>query len=287
MEEMQELNAATRLCAVIGNPVNHSLSPAMHNAAFQAYQLNYAYLAFEVSDLAGFFTGMRAIPSFRGLSITIPHKVAALKLMDEVDEMAQKVGCINTVTQDKGKLIGTVTDGLGALRAFQDANVELAGSNVVFLGAGGAVRAVAFAMADEAKVKKITILGRSPEKVALLVNDLKQGTDSEINSGDLVVDLSKAMNTHDVIVQGTPMGMHPNNVDSSPVPPDLLNKRHIVFDMVYRPQHTRLLQDAENAGSTTIPGLEMLVNQAQLQFEAWTGKSAPRDVMRGALMKCL
>jgi len=284
---MRTINTATQLCAVIGNPVGHSLSPAMHNAAFDALGLNYVYLAFNVAKLPDFFAGMRAMPNFCGVSVTIPHKIEALPLMDEVSPMAQKVACVNTVTQNEGKLIGTITDGLGTLRAFEEAGVNLVGKRVLFLGAGGAVRAVAFAMAEAGAVGHITILGRSPEKVHGLSEDLAQGTRCGVSAGDLEKDCPTAMGSHDIIVQGTPMGMHPNGVGQSPVKAEEFEARHVAFDMVYRPMKTRFLEDAKNAGALCIPGMDMLLNQAQLQFETWTGLDAPRDVMRQTLVSQL
>jgi shikimate dehydrogenase len=281
-----EINTETRLCAVIGNPVKHSLSPAMHNVAFEDRGLNYVYVAFEVSDVAGCLAGMRALPGFRGMSVTIPHKIEAMRHVDVVDDLARRVGCINTVTNENGVLHGTTTDGLGTLRAFEDAGVELAGRRVLFLGTGGAVRSVAFAMAEHSRVGGITLLGRTAGNVAALAADLAEAG-APVATGGLGTDLLPALDTHDIIIQGTPMGMYPERVGESLVPADRLRTGQVVFDMVYRPLKTRLIQDAEAAGCTTILGIEMLVNQAVLQFERWTGVPAPRAAMRGALLAAM
>jgi len=273
------INTETQLCAVIGHPIVHSLSPAMHNAAFAAAGLNAVY--------AACLNGMRALPSFRGLSITIPHKESAMQHVDEVDDLARRVGCINTVTNENGRLLGTTTDGLGTLRAFADAGVDLVGRRVLFLGTGGAVRSVAFAMLDTAGAAGITVLGRTPANVAALTRDLSVHTDASVDSGALATDLAAALQTHDVIVQGTPLGMYPERVGESCVPADGLRSDHVVFDMVYRPLKTQLILDAEAAGCTTILGLEMLVNQAVLQFERWFHVDAPRTAMRNALLDAL
>lgn len=284
---MGDIDTATQLCAVIGNPVKHSLSPAIHNAAFRACELNYVYVAFEASDLEGFTAGLRAMPSFRGVSVTIPHKVAIMPFLDEIDPLAESVGCVNTVTNEAGRLRGTITDGTGTLRAFAEAGVPLAGKRVLFVGTGGAVRAVAFAMAREAGVAGITLLGRTPRNVASLSKDLREGSACAIATGDLAANLEAAMPVHDVIVQGTPVGMHPHGVGQTCVPAELLRPDHVVFDMVYRPMKTQLILDAEAAGCAVILGLEMLLYQATLQFERWTGVSAPVEVMRAALLRRL
>jgi shikimate dehydrogenase len=281
------IDTSTQLCAVIGNPVAHSLSPAMHNAAFEAAGLNYVYLAFGVSDVGALLTGMRAMPSFRGLSVTIPHKLAVMEHLDEIDPLARRVGSVNTVTNEGGRLIGTTTDGLGTLRAFADAGVPLAGRRVLFLGSGGAVRSVAFAFAEQGQVAGMTILGRTPANVSALAEDLRQGTGAAVAVGDLGADVEQAMVEHDVIVQGTSVGMHGHDEGKSVVPAHCWRAEHAAFDMVYRPLKPKFILDAEAAGCRTILGLDMLVNQAVLQFEGWTTVRAPREIMRNALLKAL
>ncbi|MBI4560049.1 MAG: shikimate dehydrogenase [Candidatus Hydrogenedentes bacterium] len=280
---MRQIDTATRLCAVIGNPVEHSLSPLIHNAAFEATGLNYVYVAFHVEDVAGCLTGMRALPSFRGMSVTIPHKRAVMDYLDEIEPMAQHVGSVNTITNYEGRLIGATTDGPGTLRAFADADVDLRGKRVLFVGSGGAVRAVAFAMAELAHVSEITILGRTESKVTALVDDLQSKTECEVRGRRLEQDLPSAMASHDIVIQGTSVGMHPHPGETC-VPRELFRAGQVAFDMVYRPSRTRFIQDAEAAGCQTIPGVEMLINQAVLQFERWTGVPAPRNIMRDALV---
>ena len=280
---MRAIDTATRLCAVIGNPVGHSLSPAIHNAAFRALDLNYVYLAFEVSDAGSCLAGMRAMPSFRGMSVTIPHKLSVIPYLDEIEPLAEKVGSVNTIANDNGRLVGSTTDGQGALRAFSAADVDLGGRRVLFLGSGGAVRAVAFAMAEDGGAESLRILGRTASKVDALVGDLRTKTNAQVDGGDLVRDLAGAMEEHDVIVHGTPVGMDPDGGGESCVPRARLRSDHVVFDMVYQPRETRLLLDAKGAGCKTIPGIEMLLQQAALQFETWTGMSAPLDAMRAAV----
>ena len=278
------IDTSTQLCAVIGNPVEHSLSPAIHNAAFQAAGLNFVYVAFRVEDVAGCLAGMRALEGFRGMSVTIPHKLAVMPHLDEIDPLAQRVGSVNTIVKEQGRLIGSTTDGPGTLRAFRDAHVPLEGKRVLFLGAGGAVRAVAFAMAEQSGASQVTLLGRSPQKVKALKRDLEATSPVPVFSGSLETDLERAVAEHDVLIQGTPTGMHPASTQETLVPQAWLRPELVVFDMVYRPLETRLLLEARETGCQTIGGIEMLLNQAVLQFETWTGIAAPYPAMRQAVL---
>jgi len=275
------------VCAVIGNPVEHSLSPLLHNRAFQAAGLNFIYVAFHVEDVGACMAGVRAMRGFRGMSVTIPHKMAIMAHLDEIAPMARHVGSVNTVVNESGRLIGSTTDGPGTLRAFAEAGVALEGRRVLFVGSGGAVRAVAFAVALDARPEYMTVIGRTPSRVETLVRDVRAGTDADVKSARLEADLAEAMESHDIIIHGTPVGMYPNAIAETPIPESLLRPDHVVFDMVYRPLKTRLLTEAEAVGCTTILGAEMLVNQATLQFEAWTNVPAPVEVMRSALYEAL
>ena len=284
---MREIDTATRLCAVIGNPVGHSLSPTIHNAAFEASGLNYVYVAFEVTDVAGCLQGMRALPGFRGMSVTIPHKAAVIPHLDAIDPLAAHIGSVNTIANDGGRLIGSSTDGPGTLGAFAEAGVDLAGKRVLFLGSGGAVRAVAFAVAADSSPAGIAILGRTPSRVQSLAEDVSTKTGMDVTCGDLARDLEGAVGACDVLIQGTPVGMYPGRIGETCVPAAWLRPEMIVFDMVYRPLKTRLIQDAEAAGCRVVLGLEMLIQQAALQYERWTGARAPVAVMRAALIAAL
>ena len=281
------IDTETRLCAVIGNPVAHSLSPTLHNAGFKAAGLNYVYLAFSVRELAGCMAGMRAMEGFRGLSVTIPHKVAVMEYLDKIEPLACKVGCVNTVINNHGCLVGAITDGLGTLRAFENASVSLENKTVLFVGTGGAARAVAFAMAETGHPRALRILGRTHSRMQALVDDLSATTDIPVDGGALADDLPRAVAESDIIIQATPIGMHGHAENASAVPAALLRREHIVFDMVYRPMKTQFIRDAEAKGCVIILGLEMLLNQAILQFEMWAGQPAPEKVMRQALIDAL
>ena len=281
------INVDTQLCGVIGNPVGHSLSPAIHNAGYAAQGLNFVYLAFEVSDVAAVLHGMRSMPNFRGLSVTIPHKTSVIEHLDEIGPHAERMGSVNTITNRDGKLIGASTDGPGTLKAFEEAGVELSDKKILFLGAGGAVRAVAFAMSEVAWGGVITLAARNLGKAEPLAADLLKKTHARIEVGHLVEDIEELVDSHDIIIQGTPVGMTGKAEGESCVPEGLLRDDHVVFDMVYRPLKTKLIQDAEAAGAKVILGSEMLVHQAALQYEGWTGKKAPVSAMRDAFMAAL
>lgn len=284
MNDDFRIDTETQLCAVIGNPVGHSLSPHMHNAAFRAAGLNYAYLAFQVEDVGGFLTGMRAMPSFRGCSVTIPHKLGVMPHLDAIDPMAAFAGSVNTITRGgDGRLYGRSTDGPGTLRAFADAGIALEGKRVVFAGAGGAVRAVAFAFAEEGKVGALTLLARDAAKAQALADEIAEKTGVSTKGGDLATDIADALAGADVLAQGTPIGMSPDE-DASCVPADMLHPGLAVFDMVYRPHETRLIREAKAAGCPVVHGIEMLIAQAVLQWEEWTGQPCPVDAMRQAAM---
>jgi shikimate dehydrogenase len=282
-----EITSATQLCAVIGDPVEHSLSPAIHNAAFHAVGLDFVYLAFRVQDVEGCLRGLRALEGFRGLSVTIPHKSAVIPFLDYVEGAARFCESVNTVVKEGGRLCGYSTDGSGVLRAFAEAGLTLEDQSVLFLGAGGAVRAVAYAVVTRAKPGGVWILARRRNRAESLRDKLREVATCPVEAGELTADLAAAMNTCDVVINGTPVGMYPHHTAESPVPADYWQARHIAFDMVYRPRVTRFLREAREAGGHTVEGLEMLVHQAAEQFERWTAHTAPVAVMRAAVIRAL
>jgi shikimate dehydrogenase len=277
---MKHIDATTKLCAVIGNPVEHSLSPAIHNAAFDALDLNYVYVAFRVEDIAGAMAGLRAFGNFRGLSVTIPHKVSVMRYLDVIDEVTTSIGSVNTVTKEDGILKGTSSDGPGAAKALKERGVDISGKRVLFLGSGGAARAISFTLASREQAPSLTILGVIPQELEKLVGDLREKTSARVAGGNLdAASLRKHVGDADVIIHCTPVGMSPNT-EKTLVPKELLHAGQAVFDIVYNPRRTLLLREAEAAGCVIVPGLEMFVNQAVVQFELWTGLPAPVEVMR-------
>jgi len=278
-----EINAYTQFCGVIGNPVEHSLSPAIHNAAFQKLGLNFVYLAFRVEALGDAIKGLRALGNFRGASVTIPHKVAAVPFLDSVEPTARHIGAINTIVAEDGTLTGYNTDATGALRALRESGVGLKGQRVVMLGSGGAARAIAFALGAEAAIDRLTILGIDDQERTALVRDLQSKTGMTVHESPLEEGaLRRALPDTQVLIHCTPMGMSPK-VHETSVPATLLHAGLTVMDIVYNPRDTRLLKEAQAAGCRTIPGLEMFLHQAAAQFELWTSKTAPTDVMRAVL----
>jgi len=278
-----EINTQTKLCGVLGNPVEHSLSPAIHNAAFQKLGLNFIYLAFQVEDLAGAIRGIRALGNVRGFSVTIPHKVAVIPHLDEVETTAKHIGSVNTIVVENGKLTGYNTDASGALRALRDAGVSLKGHKVLMLGSGGAARAIAFGVGADTGVVALTILGIDEQERRGLVKDLRAKTSLHVEDGPITEEtLRRSLKDSQILLHCTPVGMHPK-VEETCVPDSLFTPSLTVMDIVYNPLETRLLREAKAAGCRTIRGLEMFLNQAIAQFELWTGRPAPADVMRTVL----
>lgn len=278
-----DITAQTQWCGIIGNPVEHSLSPAIHNAAFQQMGLNLVYLAFRVDNIGDALKGVRALGNARGLSVTIPHKVAAIPFLDEVEPTAKHIGAINTVVVEDGRLKGYNTDASGALRALKEGGALLDGHRVLILGSGGAARAIAFALATGAGIAGLTILGIEEPERQKLVKDLRAKSGIPIEDGPLTLDMLRNWVPHvRTLIHCTPVGMHPR-VDESCVPPNLFRPELTVMDIVYNPRETKLLQEAQAAGCRTIAGLEMFLNQAVLQFELWTKQPAPAEVMRQVL----
>ena len=284
MRDLRDISPSTRFCAVIGNPVGHSLSPAIHNAAYAHLNLDFVYVACPTADVKNTLAGMRAIQTFRGLSVTIPHKLEAMLYVDEVAEVDRSIGSINTIIHEKDKLIGLGTDGPAALQALTDHHAVPTGRNVLFLGAGGAARAIAFTLARLANPRQITLLDINDQLLQGLQHDLQAGTSTPIYAAQMnAASLATAMATADVVLHCTSVGMHPKE-DASLVPPELFRPGQVVFDIVYTPLETKLLREARTHGAQVIPGIEMFVNQAALQFRHFTGVDAPVEVMRQVVL---
>jgi shikimate dehydrogenase len=277
------IDAWTQFCGVIGNPVGHSLSPAIHNAAFHKLGLNFVYLAWQVETIGDAIKGLRALGNFRGASVTIPHKVAAIPFLDHVGMTAQRIGAINTIVAEKGKLTGYNTDATGALRALEEGGVGLRGRRIVVLGSGGAARSIAFALAVESGVDKLMLLGIDDPERTGLAQEIRSQTAATVEDFHLdEAALRRVLPKAHLLIHCTPVGMSAK-ADSTCVPASLLHADLSVMDIVYNPLETRLLKDAKRAGCRTIPGLEMFLNQAVAQFELWTNQPAPVDVMRAVL----
>lgn len=289
MRSIASLSPTTQLCGIIGNPVAHSMSPALHNRAFTELNLDYVYLAFRVDpgNVARVLDGMRAMENFRGLSVTIPHKLEVFACVDEISDADQGIGSINTIVNDGGRLRGLGTDGPGARQALIDSGLQPAGSRVAIVGTGGAARAIAFDLAFNARPEKLTLLGVAQEELAQLTRDIAEKSGADVE-GVLMdnASLARVLGESSILINATPVGMHPH-VDQSVVPADLLHPGLGVMDIVYNPLTTKLLADAKSKGLVTVSGLEMFVNQAVIQFESWTGCVAPKQAMAEVVLQRL
>ena len=265
------IGPATALYGVVANPVAHSMSPAVHNAAFAHLGMDAVYLPFKVTKPGGFLQGYQQF-DLRGLSVTIPHKEAMLPLMDEADDLTVRIGALNTVCIRNGRRCGYNTDVAAAISSVQGAAdraglLPLSGCSVLLIGAGGAARAIAYGLAGN--VGSLTIANRTVSRAEKLAQEL----------GAKSCGLDGLQRCYpDILVNATSVGMWPR-ADESPVPAGILRPGMVVFDSVYNPLHTRLLSDAERAGCTTASGLGWFVGQAAAQFRLWTGQEAPRELM--------
>jgi shikimate dehydrogenase len=255
----------TSLYGVVGKPIGHSVSPAMHNAAFAETGLDAVYLAFETEDMEGCLRGIRAL-DIKGMSITIPFKSMVIPYLDEVNLLAKRIGAVNTIINDDGRLIGYNTDALGAYKALNE-KIVLPGKSCLVLGAGGAARAIGFILKE--KGVDISLVNRSDARG----NELARVLECPYIPLDRVGE-HKA----DLLIQTTPVGMFPN-VDECLVPEPVLKAGMVVMDIIYNPVETRLLKMAKGRGCITISGLSMFVYQGAEQFRLWTGVNPPVGTM--------
>ena len=278
---MTRIDATFQTCALLGFPAHHSMGPAIHNTAFDELGLPFVYVAHDVApaELPAAMAGIRAL-GYRGLSITMPHKVAALDLVDEVDATAKAIGCINTVVNQNGRLSGSNSDGRGAVDALLRAGVSLLGKRVLVLGSGGAARAIAMTVALHGQPAEMEILGVVEPELGRLGEDISRYAPAPVRT-HLLDDaaLSVAIERAEILLQCTPVGMLPET-ERTLVPSRLLRSDLVVFDAVYNPRRTRLLREAASNGCRVVEGMEMFLGQAMVQFELWTGKPAPMEAMR-------
>ena len=257
------MDGQTELYGVIGNPVQHSLSPILHNGAFKRLGRNAVYFAFEVKYLEEALKGIRGL-GLKGVSVTIPFKTDVIPFLDKVEGLAKKIGAVNTIVNRGGRLIGYNTDCDGALEALEE-KMNLRGKRIVLLGAGGAARAIGFGLRE--RDCQLIIANRSRNRGKALSRELKchflpMSSLVKMKAGELEAD---------VMINATSLGMVPRDGET-PLPKKLLKKGMMVMDIVYEPLQTKLLREAKEKGCLTINGLEMLVRQGVAQFEIWTGR---------------
>lgn len=273
------ITGKTKILGIFGYPIEHTLSPFMHNAAFKSLKLDYCYIPFRVrpEDLREAVTALSAL-DIRGVNITIPHKESVIPFLDRLDREAELIGAVNTVLNEDGKLIGYNTDGSGFIRSLkEEGGVNPKGKSVMIIGAGGAARAIAFSLAIEG-ADKIFINDIISEKAKELSSAVSDKTPTEVI---YIKDLKEGTGEVDILINATPLGMKKG--DPLPISSELLSSRLMVCDIVYYPPETPLLKEARKRGIKTLGGLGMLLYQGALAFEIWTDKEPPIEVMRKAL----
>ena len=279
----------TLLAGIFGYPIGHSISPAMHNAAFESAGIDALYEAWETApeDLGDGVAALRS-RGYLGANVTVPHKQSVMEHLDEVDELAARIGAVNTIVNQSGRLIGSNTDALGFINSLEnEAGVNVSGLKIVLIGAGGAARAAAYALAD-AQAGKLTIGNRTVERAESLAKELREAG-AETASFDISEpDFLSACNLADLIVNSTSVGMlHGPAEGKSPIPASAIRSGCVVYDMVYNPTGTPLLTDAEKVGAQVVGGLPMLVYQGAAAWTRWTGREAPVEVMFEAAKEAL
>lgn len=277
------IKGSTNIVGLIGHPVEHSFSPPMHNAAFKALDMDYAYVAFDVdpSDLKSAIEGAQSL-NIKGFNVTIPHKIDVMQDLDELDEVAELIGAVNTI--DFKNLKGYNTDGIGAIKAIEEVT-PVKDKNVIVAGAGGASRAISFYLAKYG-AGSITVLNRNEDKAQSLAGDILASDLIDDVKADSISKISSCLKDADILVNTTPLGMHPN-VEGSVASSDDMHEDLVVFDAVYNPHETLLLKEAVKAGAKPVYGIKMLLYQGAESFKIWTGSEPPIDVMENALKQYL
>jgi shikimate dehydrogenase len=274
-DTLLNINGETETFGIIGNPVHHSLSPEMHNAAFRERGMNCVYVPLPTSDIADGAAGLKAL-GFKGASVTIPYKQDIIPFVDEIDPVAAKIGAVNTLLvkdvpgSSEKKVYGYNTDWIGANRALEE-KIRLQESRVLIMGAGGSARAIGFGLLEAGA--ELVLSNRTVEKGEELASQLGCPFYRSDELGPIDAD---------ILVNATSVGMEPDS-DRTPIVGDRLYRFKVVMDIVYAPLQTRLLKEAADAGCKTVDGLAMLLYQGVAQFELWTGKEAPLNVMREVL----
>jgi shikimate dehydrogenase len=270
---VMKLDQHTALYGVIGNPVRHSLSPTLHNAAFSARGINAVYLAFEPLDIESCVRGIQTL-GIKGTSVTIPFKTSVIPYLNDMDPFARRIGAVNTIVNTDGRLTGYNTDAIGALKALEEV-IEVPGKRCVLVGAGGAARAIGFVLKE--KGVAVSVVNRSRDTGRRLARSL----------GSKFIPLEDIESAEgDILIQTTPVGMWPHE-DQCLVPERILREGMVVMDIVYRPLATCLLRMAKTRGCTTISGVRMLIHQGAEQFRLWTGIDPPLSMMDKAIKEAL
>ncbi len=282
----KSITSHTKILCVIGHPIEHSMSPTMWNPALQELELDYIYIAFDVhpDNLKEAINGIKSL-GIKGVNVTIPHKKAVIKYIDEVDPIALKIGAINTIKNEDGILKARNTDAGGAKKSLLDKGCEFSGKNILILGSGGVSRSIAYTLAESAN--KIVLTDIIEERAIAVANEIRSSMkvdiEGKLSNKETIKDIINKVN---ILINATPIGMYPK-VDETPISKELLHNDLYVFDVIYNPLETRLMRDAAEIGCETLGGLDMLVNQGILAFEWWLNKKPNKDLMKNKIIEYL
>lgn len=279
-----KIKGSTNVVGLIGNPVEHSFSPPMHNAAFKALNMDYVYVAFDVlpENLENAIMGGKAL-NIKGLNVTIPHKINVMEYLNEIDDVARLIGAVNTI--DFKNLKGYNTDGIGAIKAIKEVT-PIENKKVILAGAGGASRAISFYLAKE-NPEEIIILNRNTKKAENLSKDLLNSKLTDNVKSGSIDEIEKYIKNGDILVDSTPLGMYPHIDDTPIATSDMMHEDLVVNDIVYNPNETALIKEAIKADAKPVYGIKMLLYQGAESFKIWTNQEPPIDVMEKALKETL
>ncbi|OEC88132.1 MULTISPECIES: shikimate dehydrogenase [Methanobacterium] len=276
------ITGKTNVVGVIGDPVEHSLSPPMHNAAFKHLKMDYVYVPYHVKKgmLGDAIIGAKSL-NIKGLNITIPHKTDVMKHLDALDKSAELIGAVNTIKFDEDYAKGYNTDGIGAVKAIEEIS-SVKNKKVIILGAGGAARAISFQILMDG-AESIVIANRTVANAEQLQRDLVEKLNADVKSIDLGEKLEIELSNADILINTTPIGMYPN-VDQEPlVKAELMHENLVVKDCVYNPLQTGLIKEAEKCNAKVVSGLKMLIYQGMEAFRIWTGVTPPLEIFERSL----
>lgn len=277
------ITGKTNVTGIIGNPVEHSLSPLIHNAAFKYLGLDYIYVPFLVAEdaLEDAIRGSKSL-NIKGLNVTIPHKTEVIRYLDSVDKTAELIGAVNTIKFDGNHAKGFNTDGIGAVKAVEEVS-GVKNKKIIILGAGGAARAIAFQILLEG-AGSLVIANRTPENALNLQKDIIEKLNLDVKTVDFGKGLENELLDADILINTTPIGMYPHTDDEPPVKSQMMHENLIVNDIVYNPLKTGLLREAEKCGAKTVSGIKMLIYQGVEAFKIWTGIYPPVSIFENALV---
>lgn len=279
------ITGKTKLTGVIGHPIKHSFSPPMHNTAYKKMNMDYVYVPFHIlpENIDNLITSAKTM-NIQGLNVTIPYKTTIIPQLDEIDEIAQKIGAVNTIQFKNGKAKGYNTDGIGAIKSLKK-YTDLEDKNILILGAGGASKAITFTLTYE-NPQNITIANRTQQNADTLIENIKKQTPYTNISYIPIQNTDEIIDDIDIIINTTPIGMTPN-IDECPINTDKINQKHTVMDIIYNPLETKLLKKAKQQKAQTIPGTHMLVNQGIEAFKIFTNQTPKYEYFEKPLLKIL